>query len=148
MDITIDEFRNMADDRSQMAFKIAMLEQQLQEKTEEVEQLRNKMESLKKDNTKTRLRNMMLMHYITLSAEKIKIFVAHLTGIDRFAFLKTFLEYVLPAEHYQEQLLLVNQVMTLPEEPKQMIGETHNHFEAGSGCQVFNDQVTGQFERS
>ena len=31
-------------------------------------------------------------------------------------------------------------------ETKPMVNETHNHFAAGSGCQVFNEKVTGQFE--
>ena len=31
-------------------------------------------------------------------------------------------------------------------ETKPATGETHNHFAAGSNCQVFNDKVSGQFE--
>ena len=31
-------------------------------------------------------------------------------------------------------------------EAKPTTGETHNHFAAGSNCQVFNDKVSGQFE--
>ena len=45
----------------------------------------------------------------------------------RFAFLNTFLEYVLPQEHYQEQLLLVNEVMTLPD-GRTVTGDTHTHY--------------------
>jgi len=70
-----------------------------------------------------------------------------LVKIGAFFVLKTFLEFVLPPEHYQEQLMLVNEVMAIPEEPRPPIGEMHNHFEAGSGCQVFNEKVVGQFDR-
>ena len=84
-------------------------------------------------NAAERLKNMLLRNYITLSVEKIKIFVSHLSGLDRFAFLKTFLEFVLPAEHYQEQLLLLNEVMVLPDEPKQPKGDTHNHYVTMTG---------------
>ncbi len=87
-------------------------------------------------NAAERLKNMLLKNYITLSVEKIKSFVSHLKGLDRFAFLKTFLEYVLPTENYQEQLLLVNEVMVIPEEPKKPIGDTHNHYVTMTGGSV------------
>ena len=123
-----------------------MLEQQINEKNQVIEALKNRVECLEMTNTAERLTNLLLKNYITLSVGKIKTFLTHLKGIERFAFLKAFLEYVLPSEHYQEQLLLVNEVMIIPEEPKQAV-ETHNHFEAGSGCQVFNERVIGQFDK-
>ena len=89
MDLSIDEFQRLADDKSLQAMRSADLERQP--------------------------------------------FVSHLSGLDRFAFLKTFLEFVLPAEHYQEQLLLVNEVMVIPEEPKQPKGDTHNHYVTMTG---------------
>ncbi len=147
MDLTIDEFQKLADDKMQDRMRSAELERQLAVLTTENEALRGKVETLRMENEATRLENMMLRNYITLSVEKIRTFVRHLRGIERFAFLKTFLEYVLPQEHYQEQLLLVNEVMTMPEEPKPVAAETHNHFEAGSGCQVFNGSVTGEFDQ-
>lgn len=147
MNITIEEFQRMTDDKSQMAIQIAMLEQQVNERDQVIEALKERVKCLEMSNTAERLANMWLRNYITLSVGKIKAFLTHLTGIEHFAFLKTFIEYVLPAEHYQEQLALVNEVMTMPEEPKLPVGETHNHFEAGSGCQVFNDKVVGQFDR-
>ena len=146
MDLTIEEFQKMTDDRSQQAIRIAMLEQQINEKNQVIEALKNRVECLEMTNTAERLTNLLLKNYITLSVGKIKTFLTHLKGIERFAFLKAFLEYVLPSEHYQEQLLLVNEVMIIPEEPKQAV-ETHNHFEAGSGCQVFNERVIGQFDK-
>ena len=124
----MEEFQRLADDKSLQAMKIADLERQLAENKNENEQLKSKVKQLEMANATERLKNMLLRNYITLSVEKIKTFVSHLSGLDRFAFLKTFLEYVLPAEHYQEQLLMVNEVMTIPEEPKQPIGDIHNHY--------------------
>ena len=147
MDLTIEEFQKMTDDRSQQAIRIAMLEQQMEEKNQVIEALKERVECLEMTNTAERLTNLLLKNYITLSVGKIKTFLTHLKGIERFAFLKAFLEYGLPPEHYQEQLLLVNEVMTIPEEPKPLVGETHNHFEAGCGCQVFNEKVIGQFDK-
>lgn len=146
MDLTIEEFQKMTDDRSLQAIRMAMLEQQINEKNQVIEALKNRVECLEMTNTAERLTNLLLKNYITLSVGKIRTFLTHLKGIERFAFLKAFLEYVLPSEHYQEQLLLVNEVMIIPEEPKQAV-ETHNHFEAGSGCQVFNERVIGQFDK-
>lgn len=133
MDLSIEEFQRLADDKSLQTMRIADLERQLAQKTIENEQLKSKVKQLEMANAAERLKNMLLKNYITLSVEKIKSFVSHLKGLDRFAFLKTFLEYVLPAENYQEQLLLVNEVMVIPEEPKQLIGDTHNHYVTMTG---------------
>ena len=127
MDLTMDEFMRLADDKSQQAMRIAELERQLAVKTSENARLTETVKVLEAANTAAKLENMMLRNYITLSVEKIKAFVSRLKGIERFAFLKTFLEYVLPQEHYQEQLLLVNEVMTLPD-GRTVTGDTHTHY--------------------
>lgn len=127
MDLTMDEFMRLADDKSQQAMRIAELERQLAVKTSENTRLTETVKVLEAANMATKLENMMLRNYITLSVEKIKAFVSRLKGIERFAFLKTFLEYVLPQEHYQEQLLLVNEVMTLPD-GRTVTGDTHTHY--------------------
>jgi hypothetical protein len=127
MDLTMDEFMRLADDKSQQAMRIAELERQLAVKTSENTRLTETVKVLEAANMAAKLENMMLRNYITLSVEKIKSFVSRLKAIDRFAFLKTFLEYVLPQEHYQEQLLLVNEVMTLPD-GRTVTGDTHNHY--------------------
>ena len=129
----MDEFQRLADDKSLQAMRIADLERQLAKTKIENEQLKSQVKQLEMVNAAERLKNMLLKNYITLSVEKIKSFVSHLSGLDRFAFLKTFLEFVLPAEHYQEQLLLVNEVMVIPEEPKQPKGDTHNHYVTMTG---------------
>jgi hypothetical protein len=127
MDLTMDEFMRLADDKSQQAMRIAELERQLAVKTSENTRLTETVKVLEAANMAAKLENMMLRNYITLSVEKIKAFVSRLKGIERFAFLKTFLEYVLPQEHYQEQLLLVNEVMTLPD-GRTVTGDTHTHY--------------------
>ena len=133
MDLSMDEFQRLAEDKSLQAMRIADLERQLAKTKNENEQLKSQVKQLEMVNAAERLKNMLLKNYITLSVEKIKSFVSHLSGLDRFAFLKTFLEFVLPAEHYQEQLLLVNEVMVIPEEPKQPKGDTHNHYVTMTG---------------
>ena len=120
MDLTMDEFQRLADDKSLQAMRISDLERQLAETKRENAMLKDKVECLEMANTAERLKNIVLRNYITLSVEKIRQFVKHLNGIDRFSFLKTFLEFVLPNEYYQEQLLLVNEVMTIPEKLQPM----------------------------
>ena len=134
MDLSVEEFQRLADDKSQQAMKIVYLERKLVEKENENAQLKVHVKNLEMVNTATRLENMMLRNYITLSVEKIKVFVSRLKGIERFAFLKTFLEFVLPKEHYQEQLLLVNEVMSMPEEPTAQV--TNNHYVTLTGDQA------------
>ena len=126
MDLTMDEFMRLADDKSQQAMRIAELERQLAVKTSENTRLTETVKVLEAANMAAKLENTMLRNYITLSVEKIKTFVSRLKGIERFAFLKTFLEYVLPKEHYQEQLLLVNEVLSIPEEPAKPV--TNNRY--------------------
>ena len=147
MDMTIDEFQRLADEKARQAIRIADLERLLAERTVENEQLKCRLKTVEDEFSAARLEIAMLKHYIILSVEKIKTFVMRLKSLDRFAFLKTFLEDVLPKEHYSEQLLLVNEVMRIPDEQQPVVGDTHNHFEAGCGCQVFNDKVNGQFDR-
>lgn len=126
MNLTMEEYQRLSDEKSQQSLKVAELQRLLAVKTLENAKLMEEAQLLKMEFAATRLENMLLKNYITLSAEKIKVFVSHLNGIDRFAFLKTFLEYVLPQEHYQEQLLLVNEVMTMPDETKQVGGTVVN----------------------
>jgi hypothetical protein len=116
MDLTMEEFQRLADDKSQQAMRVAELERELAVKTAENAQLRADLDEARVARAAAKLENMILRNYITLSVEKIKSFVRQLKGIERFAFLKTFLEYVLPQERYQEQLLLVNEVMAMPNE--------------------------------
>jgi hypothetical protein len=146
MEISIEEFQRLADDKTSQAVRAAELKRQLAEKTSECELLKCRVSVLEADNEKARIEILLLRNYITLSVEKIRAFMKRLNSLDRFAFLKTFLECALPKEHYQEQLMRVNEVMTIPEEPKAVV-PVQNNFAAGSGCQVFNGEVTGDFDK-
>jgi len=151
MDLTIEEFQKLADEKGLQLIKIAELERQLAEKTKDCEYWKGYAKQLEMANTAERLKNMILRNYITLSVEKIKAFVSNLSGLEAFSFLKTSLEYVLPAENYQEQLLLVNEVMTIPPKSKLPIGDIHNHYVSMTGdsaCYTENNNTHNSTNQS
>ena len=84
MEISIEEFQQLADDKTRGAVRIAELERQLDERTSECEQLRERVGALEADNEAARLEILFLWNYITLSVEKIKAFVKRLKSLDRF----------------------------------------------------------------
>ena len=84
MEISIEEFQQLADDKTRGAVRIAELERQLAERTSECEQLRDRVGALEADNETARLEILMLRNYITLSVEKIKAFVKRLKSLDHF----------------------------------------------------------------
>ncbi len=84
MEISIEEFQQLADDKTRRAVRIAELERQLAERTSECEQLRDRVGALEADNEAARLEILFLWNYITLSVEKIKAFVKRLKSLDHF----------------------------------------------------------------
>ena len=84
MEISIEEFQQLADDKTRGAVRIAELERQLAERTSECEQLRERVGALEADNEVARLEILFLWNYITLSVEKIKAFVKRLKSLDHF----------------------------------------------------------------
>ena len=84
MEISIEEFQQLADDKTRGAVRIAELERQLAERTSECEQLRERVGALEADNEVARLEILFLWNYITLSVEKIKAFVKRLKNLDHF----------------------------------------------------------------
>ena len=84
MEISIEEFQQLADDKTRGAVRIAELERQLAERTSECEQLRERVGALEADNEVARLEILFLWNYITLSVEKIKAFVKRPKSLDRF----------------------------------------------------------------
>ena len=84
MEISIEEFQQLADDKTRGAVRIAELERQLAERTSECEQLRDRVGALEADNEAARLEILFLWNYITLSVEKVKAFVKRLKRLDRF----------------------------------------------------------------
>lgn len=133
MHLTIDEFQDLANEKGLQLIKIAELERQLAEKTKECETWESYAKHLEMVNTAERLKNIYLRNYITLSVEKIRAYVSNLNRLELFSFLKTFIECVLPQEGYQDQLMLVNEVMTLPQKEKQPTGDVHNHYVTMTG---------------
>ena len=67
-----------------------------------------------------------------LSAEKIRQAVKKLK-VEKFALIKAFIEWVLPPEHMREQLLLVNELMSIPDEQA----------ETQSALEYYDDTLTG-----
>lgn len=169
MDLTIDEFKSLSADMTGQRMRIAELESELNASRAECAALRQEIGHLQVSYEKTRMENSWLRNYIILSAEKIKVFMAHLHNIDKAAFLKSFIEWTLPKEHYSEQLTRVNELVSPPDEGRDGItnvftgdhvnaiyykrnevmsrDEVHNHFEAGSSSQVFNGDVEGTFKQ-
>lgn len=90
------------------------LEAEVKEQQVMLETLRHENEMLKQQNVATELRNMYLTNYIMLSAERIKEFVAHLCDIDRWAFLRTFMLWVIPKELEASERELIEEAMAMP----------------------------------
>ena len=144
MTITIDDFMRLSDEMAKRQTRIAELERQVGCLQTENQMLKKHVEFLEATTAVTQMANMFLRNYLMLSVEKIRVFVGHLNGIEKFSFIKAFLEYGLPQEHRREQQDLVDQLMVLPDETKPIV-ETHNHFAAGSNNQVFTGEASGQF---
>lgn len=144
MEISIEDFMRLSDEKAKHLLQIAELQRQVACLQTENQMLKDRVGFLETSNAAAQVANFVLSNCIMLSVERIKAFVLRLNGIEKFSFIKTFLEYGLAQEHRREQLDVLDQVMVLPDEPKKM-GETHNHFAAGSNNQVFNGEASGQF---
>ena len=55
-----------------------------------------------------------------LSAEKIRQAIKNMK-VEKFALIRAFIEWALPAEHLREQLLLVNELMSIPDEQAEQV---------------------------
>ena len=62
------------------------------------------------------MENIYLRNLLILSGERIKSFMQHLKNIDKWAFLRTFVDCCLPDRHRAEQQQLMNELMALPDE--------------------------------
>lgn len=144
MEINIKEFQSLSDEKCRYELRITELERQVGCLQAENQMLKKHVEFLETTTAVTQMANMFLRNYLMLSVEKIRVFVRHLNGIEKFSFIKAFLEYGLPQEHRREQQDLVDQLMVLPDETKP-VGDTHYYFASGSNNQVFNGETSGQF---
>lgn len=112
-----------------MKNEVACLRQKLDVVTAERDELAEKYEAehqrceeLDNQVTTAMVENAWLKNYIILSAEKIREFMMKLKSIDRWAFLRSFVTWVIPEELRNEELELVEEVMALPpESPKGVV---------------------------
>ncbi len=115
MEISIEELNALSDRTSAMRVHIAELERALTVQQDENTRLRDEMDRMKMQLVETQ-ENIYLRNLLILSGERIKTFVQHLKSIERWAFLRTFVDCCLPDGHRAEQQRLMNEVMALPEE--------------------------------
>lgn len=123
MNVTTDEFMTLSQKLSDRDVKIAELTQlvsfqaeQLAEKERENAWLREEVERQKEAAATSKMQAMYLKSYIMLSVERIKSFMRRLKDIDRWAFLRTFVFWSLPAELEEQEKALAEEVMALPDE--------------------------------
>lgn len=125
MDITIEELNALTEKTSSMHVQIAEYERKLAEKNkelaekeEEICQLKDENKQLKEAQKNLDLENSFLRNLIILSSERIKEFMKCVAGIERWAFLRTFLEWAIPERFRKDQMKLLDEVMALPTEQK------------------------------
>ena len=123
MEISIEELNALSDRTGAMQVRIAELERALcEQKAENVRQQgeieRMKVELVEAQNVTTAkyMENIYLRNLLILSGERIKSFMQHLKNIDKWAFLRTFVDCCLPDRHRAEQQQLMNELMALPDE--------------------------------
>lgn len=135
MDISIEELTTLSQDRAKDYARIAELERMVKElqdssdkKEKEIEGLRNENAVLRVMKDQAEFTNTFLREYIILSAEKIKTFNLSMRGMKEWAFLRSFISWVLPEKHRLKQLEHLDEVMKLPKPDEQKmptIGEAH-----------------------
>ena len=128
MQLDTEEFGVLADMVS--AQKITALKEEIEEARRDAAYWRRRCEEAETMKAATELEKMFLTNYIMLSAEKIKIFVSRLNSVDRWSFLRTFMQWTLPEELLAKELPLIDQVMPMPNRQTQggvvMNGPTFN----------------------
>ena len=125
MDMTIGELDALTEKISSMRVQIAEMERKLSEKEieltekdEMINQLTVENSIIKEEKKNAQIENAYLRNIIILSGERIKEFMKRVVGIERWAFLRTFLEWALPEKSRKEQMKLLDEIMELPEEQK------------------------------
>lgn len=106
-----------------MQVRIAELERALSEQKAENARQQGEIERMKVElveaqnvTTAKYMENIYLRNLLILSGERIKSFMQHLKNIDKWAFLRTFVDCCLPDRHRAEQQQLMNELMALPDE--------------------------------
>lgn len=136
MELTSVEFASLSKEFSEKDVKISQLQAENASLKKENEMLREentrlmeRAEFLETDNTATKLNNLILKNYIILSAEKIKQFMATIYNLDRWAFLRSFVTWVVPEELKQLEQHTIEDMMALPKkEEGSSIGQQNNFY--------------------
>ena len=123
MEISIEELNALSDRTGAMQVRIAELERALSEQKAENARQQGEIERMKVElveaqnvTTAKYMENIYLRNLLILSGERIKSFMQHLKNIDKWAFLRTFVDCCLPDRHRAEQQQLMNELMALPDE--------------------------------
>lgn len=123
MEISIEELNELSDRTAAMKVRITELEREVDKKaaesarkSEEIVRLRAELEEARNVSAANYVENIYLRNLLILSGERIRSFVSHLKNVEKWAFLRTFVECCLPDRHRAEQQQLMNEVMSLPDE--------------------------------
>jgi len=123
MEISIEELNALSDRTGAMQVRIAELERALSEQKAanarqqgEIERMKVELVEAQNVTTAKYMENIYLRNLLILSGERIKSFMQHLKNIDKWAFLRTFVDCCLPDRHRAEQQQLMNELMALPDE--------------------------------
>jgi hypothetical protein len=165
MELSLNEYNELSDERMRQAIKVAHLEHCLAEEQKKKEELLSQLERqreldaereadvsrlqkevdvLRKTCERHAFENALLRNYIILSVEKIQQLMPRLQNVDRCAFLKSFLEWTLPKEHFVEQMKLVNEVITLPDE--RVLPSVQIVANEGSSLNMESAQISGSLQ--
>lgn len=137
MEITIEELTALTEASSNMKMRISELETEKTRLNEEIKRLTTELEWKSKELEVERsqgmaldLENRYLKTMLYLSVERIKVYMDHLTSMEQWAILRTFVSYTLPEQYRTEQMELVDKVMALPQGTAPQITVTDATFEA------------------
>lgn len=137
MEITIEELTALTEASSNMKMRISELETEKTRLNEEIKRLTTELEWKSKELEVERsqgmsldLENRYLKTMLYLSVERIKVYMDHLTSMEQWAILRTFVSYTLPEQYRTEQMEVVDKVMALPQGTAPQITVTDATFEA------------------
>lgn len=98
------------------AQRIADLERQNEELRKDAAYWRQRCEKSEAMMVASEMQNLLLKNYFMLSLEKIKAFVEKLRSIDRWAFLRTFMQWAMPEELLTKEMPMIDKVMPMPQD--------------------------------
>lgn len=161
MEITLEDFNSLTEERSRRDVKIAELSMEisslkLRHETEmkaveqerdalwaENNELKNRIHELEADYENVRFENHWMKQYILLSVERVKLFFARIHSIELLSAIKSFVLDVLPDTATPEQIAYANRMMVLPK-PKEApptINMTNPYFDGPMYDIHENDEV-------